>query len=318
MQTTTVSIPVRKATFTDQVLFALLIGIFLFVLTAGSSLIGFELAYAGKIYPGVSVADIQLSGLTPAQAAARLTEQFAFPQKGRIFLQDGQMAWKVTPAELGLYLDPEHSVAQAYQIGRTSDLMSALLTQFHTSQAPVNLPPILVFDQRQGATYLSGVIAAQLNKPVVEASVGLNGVDVVVRSGQSGRQLDLAASLERITAQLQSLQDGVIPLVMIESQPVILDVTAQAELARKILSQPLTIRMPDGQPDAHGPWVFDVKTLASMLNLERVQNPDGSAVYEISVDSSKLRSYLQGLAPTLKLDPQNAHYTFNESAKSWK
>ena len=316
MQTTSVrSTRVRKASLTDQLLFALLIGILLFFLTAGASLIGFELAYAGKIYPGVSVSEVSLSGLTPAQAAARLTEQFTFPQQGRIILQYGDLAWKVTPAELGLYLDPEHSVAQAYQIGRGGDALSELLTQFNTSQSPVNLPPVLVFDQRQGATYLSGVIAAQINKPVIEASVGLNGVDVVVRSGEPGRQLDLAASLERITLQLRSLQDGVIPLVVTESQPVILDVTAQADLARKILSQPLTIRMPDGQPDKHGPWTFDVKTLVTMLNLERLQNPDGSAVYEVSVDSSKLRAYLLGLAPTLKMEPQNARYTFNDSTK---
>ncbi len=316
MQTTSVrTTRVRKASLTEQLLFALLIGIFLFFLTAGASLIGFELAYAGKIYPGISVSEVSLSGLTPAQAAARLTEQFTFPQQGRIILQYGEKSWQVTPAELGLYLDPEHSVAQAYQVGRGGDALSELMTQFNTSQSPVNLPPVLVFDQRQGVNYLSGVIAAQINKPVIEASVGLNGVDVVVRSGEPGRQLDLAASLERITLQLRSLQDGVIPLVVTESQPVILDVTAQADLARKILSQPLTIRMPDGQPDKHGPWTFDAKTLATMLKLERVQNPDGSAVYAVSVNSSKLRSYLLGLAPTLKMEPQNARYTFNDSSK---
>lgn len=315
MQTTATSTRIRKATITEQLLFAVLIGIFLFFLVAGASLLGFELAYAGKIYPGVFVADISLSGLTPAQASARLTEQFSYPQQGRIFLQDGASAWKVTPAELGLYLDPEHSVTQAYAVGRGGNVLNELLAQFRASQNPVSLPPVLVFDQRQGASYLSGVIAAQVNKPVIEASVGLNGVDVTVRSGQPGREMDLAASLERITTQLRSLQDGTIPLVVTQTQPIILDATAQAELARQILSQPLTLRMPDGQPDSHGPWSFDVKTLATMLNLERVQNPDGGAAFEVSVDSSKLRSYLVNLAPSLKLDPQNARYTFNDTTK---
>ncbi len=306
---------VRKVSLLDQFMFAALMGILLFFLIAGGGVIGFELAYAGKIYPGVSVAGISMEGLTPGQAAARLSEQFSYPQQGRIFLQDGTQAWRTTPAELGLYLDPEHSIAQAFAVGRDGDLLSALLAQYRTAQSTVNLPPVLVFDQRQADRYLNEKVAPQINKPVVEASVGLNGIDVTVRSGQTGRELDQPATLAQLTPLIHDLQDGVIQLVVKETQPVILDATAQAELARKILSQPLTLRMPDGQPDKHGPWTFDVKTLASMLGLERVQNADGSAAYQVSVDSSKLRSFLNGLAPSLVMTPKNARYTFDDKTK---
>ena len=100
--------------------------------------------------------------------------------------------------------------------------------------------------------------------------------------------------------------------MVIETKPVILDASAQADLARKILSAPLELHMPETMPDKLGPWTFDIKTLAGMLNVERVKQDDGSEKYEVSVDSSKLRTFLTNLAPSLAQDPQNARYIFND------
>jgi vancomycin resistance protein YoaR len=312
---TTISVQVKKVSISGQLLFAISTGIALFLLIAGGGLWGFEIAYAEKIYPGVWIAGMDMGGLTTTEATTRLTQQITYSQNGRIFLQDGQQqAWRVTPAELGLYLDPETSVAQAMKIGRSDGLFTNLETQLRAIQSPVNLPPVLVYDQRQAYRYLSG-LAAQINKPVIEASIGLNGIDVVVRSGQIGRELDIPAMLTRITTQLQALQDGLIPLVISETRPVILDASAQADLARKILDQPLTLRLPEGQTDPLGPWTFDVKTLAEMLNIERIQKTDGSTGYEVTVNSNKLRAFLNGLAPSLTRDPQNARFIFNESTR---
>ena len=226
------SCPRAKMPLADQLILALVAGILLFFLVAGGGVIGFEIAHSGKIFPGISVGAVDLSGLTPAEATARVTAAFTYPQTGQIFLQDGKDAWQVSPADLGLYLDPESSVTQAYEIGRKGNIFFNVETQFRTWKSPVNLSPVYVFDQRRAHKYLTG-LAAKINKPVVEASVGLNGIDVQVRSGQTGRELDVPATLERISAKIQGLQDGVIQLVVIETKPVILDASAQAELARQ-------------------------------------------------------------------------------------
>ena len=145
--------------------------------------------------------------------------------------------------------------------------------------------------------------------------MGLNGIDVTVRSGQTGREMDVPATLALVGPQLQTLQDTVVELVVKDTKPIILDASAQAELARKILSQPLTLKLPDGQTDKLGPWSFDTKTLAGMLSVERVQKQDATANYEISVDSSKLRTFLKNLMPSFARTPENARYTFNDQTK---
>ena len=102
MQTLTTPVQIRKVPLADQLILALIAGIFLFFLVAGGGVIGFEIAHSGKIFPGISVGAVDLSGLTPAEATARVDDDFTYPQTGQIFLQDGKDAWQVTPADIGL------------------------------------------------------------------------------------------------------------------------------------------------------------------------------------------------------------------------
>ena len=63
--------------------------------------------------------------------------------------------------------------------------------------------------------------------------------------GQVGRELKMDATLIYLGAQLQTFCDGEVPLVVQEIQPQILDVSAQADMARQMLSQPLTLTIPN-------------------------------------------------------------------------
>ena len=44
----------------------------------------FNMKYAGRIYPGVSIAGFDLSGLRPEQAMALLSQSLDYPDRGRI------------------------------------------------------------------------------------------------------------------------------------------------------------------------------------------------------------------------------------------
>jgi len=303
----------KRSSTTEQVLVALLLGIVLFFIFSALALVVFQVAYAGRIFPGVRAGGIDLAGLTPSEAAAEVTRGYAYPRTGRILLQDGAQAWQATPAELGLYVDPETTAGVAFQIGRSSNLFDNLLTQLRNANTQVHLPVVLVFDQRLARQYLDR-LASQINKPMVETSIGLNGLEVSVRQGQVGREMDTNATLELLAKKLQSGEDGVIPLPILETSPLITDVSAQVELAKKILSAPLELSLPGGQPDKHGPWKFDVPTLVKMLAFERI-NQGESAKYEVTVNSSQLRAFLTQLAPTLVLSPANAKFIFNDKTR---
>ena len=302
--------PTRTASsLIEQVLLSLLCGLVFFFFGLAGFVLGFQFWYAARIFPGVSVAGIDVGGLTQSAAAARLLQQITYPQDGKILLQEKEPR-VVTPAQMGLFLDPDTSALAAYQVGRRGGPANGLSEQFEAWFSGTDVSPALIFDQRMACNYLTD-LAKQIDQPTIEASIGLNGTDVVVHSGMTGRTLDVASTLTLLSIQIQSLRDGVVPLVVRETPPVIVDVSKQADLARSILSAPFKLTFPSGQPDQAGPWTFDPPTLAAMLAFERVDN-NGTADYQVTLKSNILRTYLKNLAPDLENSPQNARFTFND------
>ena len=131
-----------------QVVAATFGGLLLFVLGVAIWTFGYSLWYAGRIFPGVSMAGVDLSGLPVSQAAARLEQAVSYPQTGKIVFRDGEKLWIATPAELGMRLDTSTSAQQAYRLGRSQGLFGNLNTQIQSMQRGVDTSPVLVFDQR--------------------------------------------------------------------------------------------------------------------------------------------------------------------------
>ena len=295
----------------EPLLLSLLLGLALFFVALLFATTFFEISYTGRIYPGISIAGVDVGGLTPAQAQVTISQKFTFPQQGHILFHYQNQTWLATPTQLGLVLNPQSTVTLAYQIGRTGSPFRRAADQFGAWYAGRQVSSALIFDQRLAYQYLT-IIAAKIDQQTIEANVGLNGISVVVRSGQVGRTLDIPATLNLITSQIADQKDGAIALVVKETPPVVVDVSQQANLARTILSQPLTLSLPAGQPDKLGPWVIDQSTLANLLTFNRVQDAQG-AHYQVSLKSDALRTYLTNLATLVQTSPQNAHFTFNES-----
>jgi len=296
-----------------QALIALVAGTALFFILLLGTVIAFDVVYSGRVYPGVSVAGVDLSGLSQEQASARLGQVLTYPVSGNLVLKLGEQVWAAKPAELGLFFDAQTSSNVALLTGRQGGPLRRLGEQFNAWYNGVDLSPLLVYDQRVAYNYLKG-IAAQVDIPTVEASLSINGTDVVVSPGQVGRSVDIEATLIPLDAQLRSLSDGLIPLVVVDKPPVIMDASAQAEIARKILSAPLTLSVPEGGEKDPGPWSFDPPELASMLAIERLESQDG-ARYQVALQAEQLRGFLGGIAPELSRLPENARFIFNDDTK---
>ncbi|MDX1417708.1 MAG: peptidoglycan binding domain-containing protein, partial [Candidatus Promineifilaceae bacterium] len=273
----------------------------------------YQMQYAEKIFPGISVAGIDLSGLTVFEATDRIAQQVDFPLDGRIAFQDGTTVWMATPLDLGFFLDAETSARHAFMIGRQGNLLTRMTDQISARLWPIEQPPYFLYNEASTLTYLEG-IAAQVDRPVVEASLGLNGIDIDVRSGQVGRKVDINETLQLVGPQLAATSDGLIPLVVNETPPIVLNVEEQAALAREILSEPLQITIANPREGDPGPWTFDPQTLASMLTIERVSDDNGDG-YQVALDKEDLRAFLNGIASGLESNPSNPRFIFNDETR---
>lgn len=296
-----------------QAMLALILGMALFGLLLAGLPSAYGLAYAGRIFPGVSVGGVDLSGLTPAEAADLLTRRLDYPQRGKIVFQEGSQVWTATPGQLGFFLDAQTSALAAYSLGRSGNVSTQMAERWRAWTEGIDIPPLFVFDERIAQNYLRD-LAAQIDLPIVEASLSVSGVEVIVRSGQVGRTTDVPAALANLRLQMQSLKDGIIPLVVHETPPVILDVSAQAELARQILSAPLVLQVPNANEGDPGPWTFPPQVLADMLSIERVE-VEGQARYQVGISSLALHAFLESLAPALRRAPENARFIFNDDTR---
>jgi len=286
-------------------------GLLLFLGLAATWVVAYQLIYAGRVFPGVSVAGVDLSGLSPDQAAVKLNQTLAYPLTGKVVLRDGEQAWVATPAQLGMVFDASASADAAYRLGRGPGLFGALDGQVRARSFGYDVPPVIIFDQRVAYQFLQG-IAQQVDQPVVEASLRLNGANVESQAGQAGRKLNEDATLIYVSAVLQSFRDGEVPLVIQGLSPTVVDSSAQAEAARQILSQPMVLQMPNAQPGDPGPWVYDVPVVSKLIGVQKVLNGDKTEL-QLVLDPKALRKMLQDLEPQVDRQAQNSRFHFNEA-----
>ena len=115
-----------------------------------------------------------------------------------------------------------------YRLGRGVNPFRSLADQLRARKRGADVAPIIIFDQRLAYSYVNS-LAAGINRPAVEASLRLEGTNIVAQAGQVGRQVDVDATLVFLSAQLQAFRDVEVPLVVTETEPLILDVSAQEE-----------------------------------------------------------------------------------------
>lgn len=305
----TISQPYQRIPIFPQIIAALVSGVTLFFIGIITWTLGYQLFYAGRVFPGVSVAGVDLSGLTPPEAALKLNQTLSYPVNGRILFRDGEKAWVASPAELGMVFDPSSSAMSAYRLGRSGGLFESLSGQVRARANGMYVQPVIIFDQRVAYQYLRQ-IGLQIDQPVLEAGLSLEGTNVVATPGQIGRELKIDATLVYLGAQLQTFSDGEVPLVIQEIQPQIIDVSAQADMARQILSQPLTLTVPNAGAANPGPFVYDVQVLANMLGVQRTQ--DG---VQVVLNTNGLTEMLQPVKSRTDRPAKNAKFIFNDDTR---
>jgi len=293
-----------------QAFLAIAFGFGVFALGLVGLLISYHTSYTNRIYPGIRVGWVDLSGLSVEEATQTLTSEYNYPEGGQILLRDNENTWVFSPSQAGLFLGPEYNARAAYEVGRTGSAFTRISDQFAAWYRGTNLSINMLFDERIAEHFLKE-IAAQIDSPTVEASLSVDGTDVIVNPGKVGRRMIVATTLSLVETQVELLLDGEIEIVVEESAPIILDASEQAEIAEMILSEPMILRLPDASEGDPGPWTFEREELARMLVIERVETDEGET-YLVDLSSQLLRSFLESIAPNLYIEQENAKFMFND------
>lgn len=295
-----------------QIAFILGVGLLLAILILSAVILKYERDYADKIHPGVTVAGVDLSGLTLGQAVVNLNANLTYGRLGQLNFSNGQDNWVYTPDDLGFSYDPVEVAKAAFDIGRGKGTMINLGEQLKARNQGIDITPSIVYNQAKAYNVIQG-LAAQTNIPLVEPNISLDSTTVNVITGQAGRTVDVQATLRNIEPFLLLQQSGNVPMVIKEQTPLSVNVEDTAQLAETILSQAFTVN-PADDTAGQGPWTIEPEALASLLTIEQ-KSIEGNRTYALTLNRPALVAYISSIAPALQNDPVNARMMFNDDTR---
>lgn len=312
----------------------------------------YETSHAERIYVGVHTLNVNVGGLTRAEAHAVLQARLAQLRPTQlVYLRDGAQRYTLTLAELGITLNEDAVLDAAFAIGRGGSWLENLSEQLDALWNGKAVSAALLMDDGVAQVALKR-LARQSEREPRDATVTLIGAQVVSTPAVMGRALDVDETIERLKARvlnpkfqipnsnLQSpsfnfqpstnFQSIELALAIRELPPVVRDADDAAGQLRAILSAPLRLTFSEQTWTETGKaasglllapiqqermWTLDTATLATMIGTRQVQGDDGQAKLSVSLDDEKLDAFLQEIAAQIDRRPRDARFYFDQKTQ---
>ncbi len=284
--------------------FVALIALAAFLMVLAFGFIAFQIYFSQRVLPGVAVWNVDLSGKSLDEAALALDAAFkAKFNTARVDLSDGQKAWIANPIDLGIYFDSRATAQAALNLSQ-----QGMESQSQVLFNGVELAPRIVFNANVARAYFEQV-AAQINRPPVDAGIQLNGTQVITTASQVGRELNVDEALKLLPDLARSDSSKRIVLPINTEQPRMTDVSAVAAQLQTILKRNMTLVLPNPAPGEPASWDLTPQQLLSFLMVDKAA--DGKTI-EVKFNEEALHTGLADLAQQIDRAPENARFIFND------
>jgi LysM repeat protein len=258
--------------------------------------------YETRIYPNVCVLEENLGGLTPNEASERLDMVFADRNAGDLILSDGDQIWRVPWSEAGMRLDAGSTAQQAFATGRGQGWRTLLSMWLGERR---DIAPVFTIDAEATSRALEQT-AAEMGEPPTDASLRLEGEQVITTPSQPGRELDVEATVEKIVNTVTHLgPDYPFAPTYRAISPRITDVSAVKAEAEEMLGHKIEVVAQgehEGQPFTWN-WTLGRETIFGWLDVEEVEENPGFA---LQIDEEAVRATVASLAA----EPESGDWGF--------
>jgi vancomycin resistance protein YoaR len=254
----------------------------------------FHRSLSGRLYQNVYVNDQNVGGLTPAGARAALTKTLDPYLNGAITLSHNGTQWTPKLTDLGMKIDLDRTIDEAYRAGRAGGPVGQLWRAFEMQHGAKQYVPLYVrVDDQALTTYLDG-LQTQLGTPPHDASVGVQGNQVIVTPGADGTKLDRDLLRQQLLDSTAHLKGTSFALPVTFAAPTVTTDAAQQAKGRAdaLVAAPLALTFNDQI------WNLSHDALVSALRF----GPN----LDVRIDSSAFTARMNAIADELKQDPKNA------------
>ncbi|MBI2103798.1 VanW family protein [Candidatus Woesebacteria bacterium] len=253
----------------------------------------YNLIFIGRILPNVSVAGVDISGLTPAEANRVLAQKITLPIK--LTLVDGGEKFDLDLASIDLRYDLEQTSYSAYNLFRTGNLVFDAANRIEALWKKRNLGIRFTYDETRLQETIS-VIAGQTAVEPIYPSVTLEAGKVVVNPGKAGFDVDLGTLKADVSRALAfaKLEPVLIKTTVVDSTLTPSQQEEAQKRAEKLVDKKLSL-------------TFEFETFTySETDIFALINPSGGYKEE------KIAGLSQSLASSVERSPQNPKFVFEE------
>lgn len=177
----------------------------LLMLGAGIAFAGYDYShdYAGRILPGAAIGDVEVGGLTPEQALAKvraaigpqLTRPVAVRWKGK--------KWVVTPKELGARSDARAAVQAAVAASSDASFLDKVEMRLLARGLSFEREVAITYPRQGVRGFISG-LASSLDRKPRDASLDYSSGWVEVRRERAGRAVQVERARAALLAALRT------------------------------------------------------------------------------------------------------------------
>lgn len=270
--------------------------IFYYLLGVATGLLGIvsimRLVWHSKFYPNVVVANVNVGGLSRAEAKNLIEQEI---QKVKISLTYNGYIWNLPVSALPLNI--EETLNQAYRVGRRLDLRDYGLIFIAQKQS---FPLILGEGETETYSKIYGEIAQAIEIPVVSAELVLNKGKIVLNNGNDGLIIDASKLRQELEEKIVYLnqEEVVVPTKAISAQLREEERLEIIETAEKLIHKSLTLTLDDERVKLTG------EELITLLNTV----PGG----DVTTDRGRLLEYIEGVAESLNREATDAKFGYQD------
>ena len=303
----------RSSNTFARVVFIVFGGLVTGILLFAAAVFAYQNSYRDKIYRGVSVDNVVVGGLTKQQAAGKLEQELSYPIDSNFRFTYQDRSWQASPQELGFHPQTEQMTDAAFRVGRTGGLLDQISSQISALLHGVTLRPVFLFDERVAFNKITK-IAEEIDTPMEDPSIVLQGSEVIIVPGKSGLLLDRQMTMTQVGIYAQNLQSAEIALPVIVLEPTEANLGEQKQVLDNLLHSDFVLYT-DDERGVLTAGSIPADVVAGMIEFEPVMT-DGNLTIEMTPKVDPFYTRLLEIGGSVYKKAQDARFTFDNSTRS--
>lgn len=184
----------------------------------------YNLAFLGKIFPKIYIADLNVGGKTQKEAEKMLSENIIYPTQISFIFEN--QSFEVPVNQLDVKYDLTKSTKNAFLVGRSGNILSDFTQRIKNLFTPQSLGLSVSINEEKLATILNSY-SEKISQPPTYPSISLVNGKIVIDKGKTGTSMNIQKARLEIGENLTFVKNDPIKLELIITDPTLDESQAQ-------------------------------------------------------------------------------------------